>query len=390
MQYLLPEVIEKIHAATPLRKGNILSSWLLFRNVKGIVTKEPTQKIITKRSRKCEMNSFTKLTSVVISFASLLILAPDFSLAFSCQAQCTDVATRGYLNVLTINLLFSEIKDRETRLKDIANFIAEQREEEEPVDVVLLQEVVGGPLSGTINSSLDLKRLLAERGMKYNLRYRLANGLPGILTVGNAILSRCKILFTISKTLPFVSEEPFEGFEIPLRRKVMMCRIKVPYFGKINVYNTHLCAFCDSTERLEQTEVLSEFIENVENFIWGENPIILGGDFNANLNIPDDLPVYELITRNLEFIDTYATANDCTDCCSEEEGYLGCTYAVPGNPYSGAEEPKRIDYIFIKGVETDRSVVVFDSYPWVSDHSGVLTRIRLLNQGQVSSIRDWR
>ena len=322
------------------------------------------------------MNSFTRLTRFVITFAALLILLPNSSLALSWPTGCPDVATRGHLNVLTINLLFSEIKDRETRLKNIANFMAEQVEEGEPVDIVLLQEVVGGPLSGTINSSLDLKKLLIERGMKYNLRYRLANGLPGILTVGNAILSRCKILFTFSRTLPFVSEEPFEGFKIPLRREVMMSRIRVPDFGKINIYNTHLCAFCDPMERLKQTRVLLDFMRRVEKLIWwDENPVILGGDFNINLNTAGDENAYNEIS-DFGFIDTYNVANDCYSCCCEEEGYFGCTYGVAGNPYG--ESPVRIDYIFIKGMNILNSDVVFNSDPWwVSDHSGVLSRINL-------------
>jgi len=186
------------------------------------------------------MKSFSNLTIVAIGFIALLTFVPGFSLAFSWQGECPDVMDREHLNVLTINLLFSEIEDREIRLETIADFIEDQQGEEEPVDIILLQEVVGGPLSGTINSALDLKNLLAERGMEYNLRYRLANGIPGIFTVGNAILSRCRILFTLSRTLPIVTEEPLKGFEIPLRRKVMMSRTKIPGFGKINVYNTHL------------------------------------------------------------------------------------------------------------------------------------------------------
>ncbi len=249
-------------------------------------------------------------------------------------------------------------------------------------------------MSGTVNSALDLKNLLAEKGLEYNLSYRLANGIPGILTVGNAILSRYKILWTISKTLPFVTEEPFEDFEIPLRRKVMMSRIKIPHFGKINVYNTHLCAFCDPIEeRLEQAEVLMDFIRNVEDFIWWDkNPVILGGDFNTNINNLDDKEVYNLILGE-GFGDTYLTDGECPNdltlsCCQDYED-PGCTFAVStDNPYAinpFTKEPKlpqRIDYIFVKGLETLGSVVVFRSGtkndPWVSDHSGVLTRIKLV------------
>ncbi len=324
----------------------------------------------------------------LVAFTSLILVA-NFSLALSWQAQCPDVIERGHLTVLTINVLFSEVENREDRLTIIADFMEQQEREGEPIDLVLLQEVVGGPLSGTVNSALDLNNLLVDRGLEYNLRYRLANGIPGILTVGNAILSRCRVLFTISKTLPFVTEEPFEGFEIPLRRKVMMSRVKIPGFGKINVYNTHLCAFCDPIkERLKQAKVLMDFIRNVEDFIWWDkNPVILGGDLNANLNTIGDIFVYALIT-NRGFADTYATHNDCFSCCSEEEErFDGCTWGVPGNPYAfnpftwRREEPKRIDYIFIRGkrIQTKDSFVVFKAHPhWVSDHSGVLTRIKLL------------
>lgn len=338
----------------------------------------------------------------LIKLATLALLfgTADFSAALSWQAQCPDTMERGHVNVLTINVLFSEVKNRKDRLILIADFIKQQEQEKEPIDVVLLQEVVGGPLAGTVNSALDLKNLLAESGLEYNLRYRLANGVPKILTVGNAILSRCKILFTISKTLPFATEEPFDGFQIPLRRNVMMSRVIIPGFGKINVYNTHLCAFCDPIEeRLKQARVLMDFIRDVENFIWWDkNSVILGGDFNTNLNNPDDISVYDLITQedfinNKRFIDSYATAGECpndlTLSCCEDYGDPGCTFAVSTdnpyaiNPFTGEPElPQRIDYVFVLGLEILDSVVVFRSGtkgdPWVSDHSGVLTRIKLL------------
>jgi maltose 6'-phosphate phosphatase len=208
---------------------------------------------------------------------------------------------------------------------------------------------------------------------------------PGLLTVGNTILSRCEIIATLSKELPPVLEVPAQGFEIELSRKVMMSRVEVPSFGGINVYDTHLCAFCDPRDRFAQARVLMKFIGKVENFIGQDNPVILGGDFNTNRNLHDDLPVYRLITGKNKFIDTYASFNGCTNCCSESEGLAGCTFAVPGDPFAidpftgQIEEPVRIDYIFIRGtsLEIERSDVVFNSNPWVSDHSGVLTRIKL-------------
>ncbi len=308
-------------------------------------------------------------------------------------AVCRDVKARGHINVLTINLLFSEINERNVRLGRIANFVAHEASDEVPVDVILLQEVVGGSLSRTVNSSLDLQKLLAALGLSYNLRYTMANGIPGLLTVGNSILSRCGIDFILTKTLPFESEEVFAGLQIPLKRKATMARIDVPEFGKINVYDTHLCSGCSGSERLQQAQVLVGFIQSAESLIPGKNPIILGGDFNTDLNFEDDIPVYNLITSK-RFVDTYASFNSCQECCKPDSlppELSGCTFALPGNPFAfdpftrQPEEPsQRIDYIFSKGFgDVIGSEVVFKgemlgSDPlWVSDHSGVLSRIKL-------------
>ena len=203
----------------------------------------------------------------------ILVVAGSIILSSSRPAKCNDTE----LTVMTVNLLFSEIRNRDARLDIIAEYVNSQ---EPPIDLILLQEVVGGTLSATVNSALDLKSKLA---LNYNLSYRMANGLPGLLTVGNAILSLHDIVFTVAAPLPFESEEIFQGVEIPLKRKAMMSRIDVPDYGKINVYNTHLCAYCDPWERLEQTKALMNFVKTVEWFIPGRSPIILGGDFN----IPD-------------------------------------------------------------------------------------------------------
>jgi len=323
------------------------------------------------------MKSIGKLIGIlIITLGICPVLFPNVSSAWLRQYSCADIRERGYINVLSINLLYSEFEDREIRLQTLADFIAQQTEQGEPVDVILLQEVVGGLLAGTENSSQDLRDLLYERGLPYNLQTVTTSGIQVIIEVGNAILSRCRIFFTLVITLPSVWEEPSEDFGIPLTRKVMMSRIKIPGYGSINVYNTHLCAFCETEDRLSQAYSLLGFITDVEKAIWwSKDPIIVGGDFNIDLNTPDEDYAYnEIIDFGL--IDTYAVVNGCDSCCSEEEGSLGCTYGVTGNPY--ADEPARIDYIFIKDLDVLGSEVVFNSDPsWVSDHSGVLSKIAL-------------
>lgn len=164
--------------------------------------------------------------------------------------QCSDVANRGHLNVLTVNLLFSEIKTRDQRLDAIAEFAAGR-----PVDVILLQEVVGGVLVDTANSALDLQGKLRARGGEYDLHTAFEVGLPGLLTVGNAVLRRCEVDVQMVKRLPRTTELKFQGRDIKLPRNVMMTRLNIPDFGKLNVYNAHLCAFCTAEELNAQLDV---------------------------------------------------------------------------------------------------------------------------------------
>ena len=156
----------------------------------------------------------------------------------------------------------------------------------------------------------------------------------------------------------------------------------------MHVYNVHLCAFCGPFERLLQTWELLDFINDMERLIWGNNPIILGGDFNiADERIGSDAIEYDAIV-GAGFSDTYAISHNgdgiCMDgvCCNPETG-VGCTFAVSeNNPYAFdlftglPEEAVRIDYIFEHGFENEdilESTVIFNP-PWVSDHSAVLTR----------------
>ncbi len=315
-----------------------------------------------------------------------LSLALVFILALSVLAVThpRPAAAGQTLNTLTINLLFSEVKDRPARLTKIAKFAAQQKINGTPVDVILLQEVVGGVLVGTKNSAQDLRNLLAARGMTYYLSYRFEEGLPGVLMVGNAILSRYPILLTVTRTLPFVEYIHFEGIDFPIRRIVMMARLALKNKGRVNVYNTHLSSEATDADRLKQVQALLDFLENIEKNLPGDNPIILGGDFNTNLNFYK--PMYQELITNHSFTDTYAVFNNCFSCCPPPDGgdLSGCTYALTGNPYINppGDMPQRLDYLLARGIaDVVSSQVVFKSGtaadPWVSDHSGVLSRVQL-------------
>ncbi len=293
------------------------------------------------------------------------------------DATCPDIASRGYLNVLSLNLLFSEIQFRNARLDAISQSIAAQPPAARP-DVILLQEVVSGLLVQTADSSRDLQQKLLALGLPYNQRSRFVTGLPGLLLAGNAILSRCDIVATLSRLLPIVTEEPFPSLKlsVPLARLVMMTRIDVPSVGKLNVYNTHLCAFCDPlAERLKQVDATLDFVRFVQ--WWLPARIVLGGDFNLDLNDSRNTTAYNLIL-NAGFADSYVAVNGAIPCTGAN--LSGCTYGNPANPLVTSSPfpgpPARIDYIFLKRVEATASVVVFNGPLFVSDHMGLFTSVR--------------
>jgi maltose 6'-phosphate phosphatase len=292
------------------------------------------------------------------------------------QSTCDDVMQRGHLNVLTINILYTDFFSRMERLRAVADFIESQEQAGEPVDIILLQEVVSGAVAGTISLSINLNAMLRRQGLDYNLRFRPVAGLPAVFMVGNAMLSRCTVTGFASRLLPYAPERPIGDIGLPVLHEVQQIIVDVPDYGEASVYNTHLCAYCPGDDRLRQTESLFRFLDRREGN--ESRLIVLGGDFNTDITVASDVPAYDLITDDNGFTDTYAAANACSDCCSAAEGREGCTYAVPGNPLTAGAPPVRIDYIFARGNFSGlESRVVFNEAPWVSDHSGVLSKIGL-------------
>ena len=293
--------------------------------------------------------------------------------------QCDDVANRKHLNILSINLLFSEIKTRDQRLEAIAEFAAKT-----PVDIILLQEVTGGTLVHTANSALDLQGKLRARAGDYDLNTAFEVGVPGLLVVANAVLSRCEIDFKITKRLPRATELNFQGRDIKLPRNVMMTRINIPDSGKMNIYNTHLCAKCTADQLSAQLDVLLPFIDEVEAFFPRDNPVILGGDFNIDrfrVDPFEERPFYDRVI-DAGFTDAYAQNRPLENLCAvAEQADIHCTVGV--STLDEGDTARRIDYIFVKMVKGVReSRVVFNALidpnqPTVSDHAGVFISVAL-------------
>ena len=338
-------------------------------------------------------------------------------------ATCDDVAARGALNVLTINLLFSEIEMRDDRLRAIARFGADSE-----VDVILLQEVVSGALVETSNSARDLRNILSgEEGLDYELHTAVEAGVPGVLLSANAVLSRCDIGGRKVVFLPPARELDIDGDGLPFPRNVMLSRLDVPDFGRIDVYNTHACADCTARERDRQIRAILDFIEATR-ARHPSRPVVFGGDLNLDrLRGAAHDRTYRRIVAD-GFIDGYAQAvadpldTLCEDTLVPDEH---CTFGVTllrslsvtdalalleELPFlalspllfelflEDLEEPglpaaRRIDYIFARGFGSVREgLVVFNplvvpSEPAVSDHAGVFVSLGLPASSEVASGR---
>jgi len=321
---------------------------------------------------------------------NLWFLALVYSLSIGTLAAN---ALDGTLKLLTLNLLFSKpttalSSDNVTpRFDSIANYILAEN-----IDCVLCQEVVGGQLAKKLgltqklNSSLDL---LGKLENKYELSYHLANGIPLVFSVGNAIFCRkpIDIKWTVADSLPFASEITINGTDIKLRRVIMGSLLEVPGFGRLLLFNIHLCSGCPTEQRQAQIEEALAFISKVKNWahlIYGNVPCVFAGDFNISDKFPngsqDSSQEYALIT-NAGFQDAYAEDSSCifnTSCCEVQTTQEGCTYAVDSNPFENDPSQKtRIDYFFHQGLTVNSASVVFrgTSDPFVSDHSGVIVEM---------------
>ncbi len=344
------------------------------------------------------MNRFSKNSRLFLStFAFMFLILPVFvSYHSKSIAQETGADNIKKLKFMTINLLFSEVDDRNKRLRAIADYVAAKK-----VDVLLLQEVVGGELVGTQNSADDLRDLLRdEHNLNYFLRTAFETGVPGLLSTANAILSRFEIELSDNHRLPWVTEEEFLGFDVKLPRNVMLTRLLIPGFGEVDVFNTHLCSRCSPDDREDQLDEVFDFIEKYQNDVGAPRPTVLGGDMNFGLfaNNGDERFLYGKVLAE-GFSDTYAkyiiaagSGQETLEtlCENKDNADEHCTVGVSDLDGSNA---RRIDYIFARDFGPPvESQVVFNPNapngvpPTISDHAAVVVHLNLPFRGALPQL----
>lgn len=275
------------------------------------------------------------------------------------------------VKILTLNVMQYASEERAARFQRIVDFLVTS-----PVHLLALQELSGGSYDTppTEDSGADLAGMLAEAGLQYGY-YTEANwGYPPYLVFKVGILPRYKMQTIVATSTGTPTDLP--GPDFPERKNVVMAAVNIPGFGRVNLYSAHI--YNPSAEGIEpQINNLLAFV-NLED---EQNPAaatLVAGDLNFSI---DSTPAAYQKFIAQGFIDTYAAANSPADpknCCSQEN-LQGCTFGVPGNPFTIIESPSRIDFIFVRGrgIRVKRSKVVFNGVDadFVSDHCAVLTEI---------------
>lgn len=272
-------------------------------------------------------------------------------------------AAAGNLTLLTLNLMGaaggSGWKERAAALTE---FLATRAG---PPDMVFFQEGYGGPwsrlLHGHSDTLAELAGRLASRGLTYHpvSRFCFWETRPfSHYRIG--LLSRFPPLTVRERTVSCNGTES---------RGVAAAVLEVPGIGRVAAGSVHLSPRCPEAGRLRQLRqalaLLAELAADYEPRL-----VVLAGDLNTAPR-PENPLLAELAARG--FVDTFAAARP---------GEPGGTFGLPGNPYARRPGPPvRIDYLFVKGdgIEIRDSRVVLDGRdgPFVSDHAGVLTRLRL-------------
>lgn len=248
-------------------------------------------------------------------------------------------------------------------------------------DVVALQEI------WDTRDQQFICKWAARRGLPYSHYYR-----SGVFGSGLLILSRHPIVDvaflryrTMGRPEKLWESDYFGG------KGVGWARLATP-LGYIDVYNTHALAqyVPDDQDdypghRAAQMYELARFV----NAKSARTPVIAMGDFNVR---PDQLG-YEIVTHIAHLTDVWTLVHPTAQVQGDEEEQddegekFGGFTIDPQNPYSANEDPKRIDFTFIRGgaevalrpLETELALTQIpnENLPY-SDHYGILTTFEMV------------
>ncbi|WP_374691053.1 endonuclease/exonuclease/phosphatase family protein [Accumulibacter sp.] len=263
------------------------------------------------------------------------------------------VVERRPLTVMILNLHCCQEEEQDRKLSQIARAI-----DELGVDIVCLQEVAELWNDGRGDWQTNTARIINERiAAPYQLVTDWSHLGFGRYREGVAVLSRYPVenhraRYVSSSTDPYSIHS----------RKVVMARVRVPRFGLINVFSSHLSWWEDGFA--EQFGNLRRWAS--EEHGDGIAASMLCGDFNIKAGARG----YQLVVESREYHDQYLAA---TSPLVFDKVFAAMESGWPHY----LDDDQRIDYVFLRQgsqlrVTSARSVFSDQDYGRVSDHLGYL------------------
>lgn len=257
------------------------------------------------------------------------------------------------LKVLILNLHCRQEENQDDKLSQIAKAIGSL-----DVDIVCLQEVAELWNDGEGDWETNTARIINERLVS---PYHLVTDWSHLgfehYREGVAILSRYPIEKHAAKYVS-ASSDPYSIHS----RKVVMAQVRVPYFGLLNVFSSHLSWWEDG---------FAEQFDNLRQWASDEHSseltaTMLCGDFNIKAGSRG----YQFVVDSNEYTDQYLSANS-PKIFQKVFGARELAWE------SALEDDHRIDYVFLRKGSRLHAIsgqVVFtdQDYGRVSDHFGYL------------------
>jgi endonuclease/exonuclease/phosphatase family metal-dependent hydrolase len=264
---------------------------------------------------------------------------------------------------------------------EVARVIAD-----ESPDVILLQEVDDG--AARTDGEDQLERLLGLLGDDYacsaSAFYWKALFVPHPRIMGSAgmklsTISRYRIDEATRHQLPIMPSDPLTQ-QFNFRRAILEVRLPVEGSTDLVVLNTHLDAFAQGTDTMQQQVALTKGL--IDDLGTAGNPWVLGGDFNLLPpgpqfeNLPIDQRVYYESDSELAVLtDTYPSVPSLEEANGTDASTWFTHY--PNDP-AVAGPDRTIDLLFFEpGLELGDHFVRSSDTLAISDHLPVVATFAL-------------
>lgn len=266
-------------------------------------------------------------------------------------------------------------------LEEVARVILD-----ESPDVILLQEVDDG--ASRTDGEDQLERLLGLLSDDYacsaSAPYWKALFVPHPRIMGSAgmklsTVSRYRIDEATRHQLPIMPSDPLTQ-QFNFRRAILEVRLPVEGGADLVVLNTHLDAFAQGTDTMQQQVALTKVL--LDDFDTAGNPWVLGGDFNLLPPGPqfDNLPVdqsvyYESASELAVLTDAYPSVPSPEEANGGDASVWFTHY--PNDPAVTGPD-RTIDFVFFDpGLELGDHYVRSADTLGISDHLPVVATLTL-------------